>query len=589
VSGAAVVVTLALASVSWVVAAGAIAPAASAMTNDTNVCTATLDPPLQDPALGQQVPITLSTDASPQPHDTSPLTLSKTQLTVTITSDIMQTGVNLGVVTDGMPIPTHTTFIIVATNTFESTQSVEVDTTPTAHVIDNVAQPIMATANLPDTIWHPIDGTQPVTFSELAMTIESTIDLTSSLGFILTVTFQCAPSDPPPALASVDGTPIATDTTLPLTTVPLTTAPPTTLPQTPPAWTRVSSANAGSQNNDLFGVSCVAANRCVAVGRYLYTSNIYRTLAEYWNGISWTRMPSVNPGVYGSQLNAVSCVSVSHCTAVGFDYDQTGYARTLIETRSGGSWVHVPSPNAGNDASILIGVSCLSTTSCVAAGLYYHDDKTERTLTEHWNGSHWTRIASPNVGIRDNEFIGVSCATTHSCMAVGYYFNSSNITRTLVEHWNGSSWTLSSSADVGTNHNYLEAVDCVSSTWCTAVGGYDTSQNVDRTLVEAWHGHGWSHVASPNVGARNNDLYGLACTSTTACTAAGLYRNSSNVQQTLIEHWNGAAWSTVPSPNAGTSHNVLLSVSCVTDSECTVAGLYRDSAKVHRTLIERSG
>ncbi len=38
-------------------------------------------------------------------------------------------------------------------------------------------------------------------------------------------------------------------------------------------------------------------------------------------------------------------------------------------------------------------------------------------------------------------------------------------------------------------------------------------------------------------------LSGLACPSTSACTAVGYYYNTADVQITLAEAWNGTAWS----------------------------------------------
>src|SRR5437762_12646880 len=61
----------------------------------------------------------------------------------------------------------------------------------------------------------------------------------------------------------------------------------------------------------------------------------------------------------------------------------------------------------------------------------------------------------------------------------------------------------------------------------------------------------WSIVPSPNSGTGINQQKGVACVSASFCIAAGLYYNSSITAQTLIESWNGASWSIVPSPNSG--------------------------------------
>lgn len=68
----------------------------------------------------------------------------------------------------------------------------------------------------------------------------------------------------------------------------------------------------------------------------------------------------------------------------------------------------------------------------------------------------------------------------------------------------------------------LFGVSCTSDTACTAVGGYRDSSNVARTLVERWDGTSWTIQSSPtpsNVGF--SSFFEVSCTSATACTAVG--------------------------------------------------------------------
>ena len=80
----------------------------------------------------------------------------------------------------------------------------------------------------------------------------------------------------------------------------------------------------------------------------------------------------------------------------------------------------------------------------------------------------------------------------------------------------------------------------------------------------------------------------MSCSGPSACIAVGLYDTPEpypqirTAYQTLIESWNGSAWSIVPSPNAS-QINLLLGVSCSSSSTCTAVGYYGSS----QTLIER--
>jgi len=88
----------------------------------------------------------------------------------------------------------------------------------------------------------------------------------------------------------------------------------------------------------------------------------------------------------------------------------------------------VPSPNHPNRFdSELTGVSCSSVSSCVAVGIAslpnVDQNPVVRTLIERWNGRSWTITTSPAPsGFADyNSLAGVSCTTEH-CEAVGFYY-----------------------------------------------------------------------------------------------------------------------------------------------------------------------
>jgi hypothetical protein len=82
----------------------------------------------------------------------------------------------------------------------------------------------------------------------------------------------------------------------------------------------------------------------------------------------------------------------------------------------------------------------------------------------------------------------------------------------------------------------------------------------------------------------------VSCVSATACTAVGEYANRAGSVRTLVESWNGTAWSVVPSPNKGTVNdpNDLSWVSCVPASGCTAVGFYQlgDQPLAQKTLAE---
>src|SRR2546421_433271 len=75
----------------------------------------------------------------------------------------------------------------------------------------------------------------------------------------------------------------------------------------------------------------------------------------------------------------------------------------------------------------------------------------------------WSVVKSPNVGSRDNQLSGVAAVSANNIWAVGSYLNSSgNANQTLIEHWNGTSWNVVKSPNVGFHNNELSGVAAVS-------------------------------------------------------------------------------------------------------------------------------
>jgi hypothetical protein len=172
---------------------------------------------------------------------------------------------------------------------------------------------------------------------------------------------------------------------------------------------------------------------------------------------------------------------------------------------------------------------------------------------------------------------------------VGYYVAGLGGFQTLVESWNGTTWSIVPSPNIGASADLL-GVSCRSSSSCVAVGSYDSSSlGVYQTLVESWNGSNWSIVPSPNMGTSNNGLLGVSCGSAGSCQAVGLSFNTSLGDfQTLIETRSGGRWSVVPSANNGTAYNVLAAVSCRPSSRsCKAVGNYYDSSlSNYQSLIE---
>ena len=305
----------------------------------------------------------------------------------------------------------------------------------------------------------------------------------------------------------------------------------------------------------------------------------------------WLIVKSPNNGSPGTNLLfATACASASDCWAVGYSDVGSGY-NTLIEHWNGSVWAIVPSPNnSGNN--ILYGVTCNSTSDCWAAGTYYDDDLFQRTLTEHWNGNAWNIVSSPNRGLSSppiDVLVGVACISASECWAAGSNDDRNGVGQTLVERWDGTSWTIVDSPNPS-GSNGFHAVTCASPSppeECWAVGETVTGLGRAQTLVEEWDGNAWSLVSSPNIGGYD-DLVGVTFASQVDCWAVGSYSGGVKHDQTLIEQWNGTLWTIVSSPNTSAlQSNYLTAVSCASASDCSAVGYYANDSGIDQTLIEQ--
>lgn len=141
----------------------------------------------------------------------------------------------------------------------------------------------------------------------------------------------------------------------------------------------------GAAESELFDVSCTKSpTRCTAVGSWENSANDQFTLAYRFNGSSWTLQSTPNPsGSTSSIFLGVSCATETSCTAVGtWINDSSGSFETLAEEWNGSTWSVQGTPNpSGAIASILYGASCRG-TGCIGVGWSADASGGETTLAE---------------------------------------------------------------------------------------------------------------------------------------------------------------------------------------------------------------
>jgi len=122
---------------------------------------------------------------------------------------------------------------------------------------------------------------------------------------------------------------------------------------------------AGSSARLLSSVSCPTVSDCEAVGEVQCSGDDYTTLVERWNGSRWSVASMADPGgQQKSRLFGVTCVSASSCLAVGTSQG------ALVEVWNGRSWSQALAASASGSGMYtqLSGVACVAGARCLAVG-----------------------------------------------------------------------------------------------------------------------------------------------------------------------------------------------------------------------------
>lgn len=381
---------------------------------------------------------------------------------------------------------------------------------------------------------------------------------------------------------------------------------------------------AGTSFTSLNAVSCAAASACEAAGNFMVDPPRWQALADSWSGTAWQAQHVVKPPTaVANTLNAVSCVSLVFCEAVGSHPDSSGTATLALALAwNGAAWKIQNTPDPAQAANgtrmALDGVSCVSALFCEAVG---QSSSPIGGGAEVWHGTKWALQAVPG-----GPLTSVSCTSPKFCVAVGgnghvdtwngkswlWAASTSGFTSLSsvacvsasfceatgagpagdeAERWNGKSWSAQSTPTPANGSSpALSAVSCAAVTYCETVGSYTNSSFSVAPLAEVWKGTGWAVQPVPDPAASSvagsASLSGVWCTSAKSCTAVGQYSLLvSNF--TLGEVWNGASWSQRPTasvPYAG--QNSLSGVSCRASNVCTAVGVTDDAGQVTATLIE---
>ncbi len=307
----------------------------------------------------------------------------------------------------------------------------------------------------------------------------------------------------------------------------------------------------------------ILALTCVCLGIaavLLFRVNTHAIAARPSNCGSWNVVPSTNNSSE-DVFTGIATIAANDIWAVGYSHPSNKIdTKTLIEHWDGTSWSIVPSPNVPSQDNYLSGVTAVSATDIWAVG---YVQKHGASLIEHWDGTSWSLVTGPRFA-GSLYLNAVAAASATDIWAVGDAYEDHQ-TGSLLEHWNGTKWSMAP----GGGDDILEGVTVVSSNDVWAVGSY-----AGLATIEHWNGTSWSRVKNPT--HNYNYLTGIAAVSASDIWAVG----SSN-----IEHWNGSTWSIVPGAPAANAGE-LFAVSAVSANDVWAVGVASTVNEGSATLTE---
>ncbi|MGH2944820.1 MAG: hypothetical protein ACRDPC_00850 [Solirubrobacteraceae bacterium] len=214
----------------------------------------------------------------------------------------------------------------------------------------------------------------------------------------------------------------------------------------------------------LTDVVAVAADDAWAVGRHRYDDQ-YTTFVQHWDGSEWTTVPGSglapwnSLGPVGDRFQAVVSIPYSSTRWFLGNWSDEGGSGPLIQ-RYRDAW---SSPFAPNSPGSLVGAAALRWDDVWAVGGGGPDGS---AFAMHKDRASWSVVPTPAPPMGRAALRSVAGVSSTNVWAVGQ-INDGTTLRALVEHWDGSSWSIAPSP---LDHGALRDIALRRSGWGWVVG-----------------------------------------------------------------------------------------------------------------------
>jgi hypothetical protein len=274
---------------------------------------------------------------------------------------------------------------------------------------------------------------------------------------------------------------------------------------------------APSGTSDLGALSCATARRCWAVGvagpNPAPASGATVIVTTSNGGLTWKAQQVT--GGSTPELSGVSCPTTTECMAVGSNGASLPGSGVVITTSdAGATWSPAVTPQ---NALVVSSVTCASPIDCTAI---VSDGTSTWSAHSADFGQTWQQEGNLPAGFLPGN--DITCVAGGTCIDAGYTptTNGHGQGAVAVSADGGQSWAL---ASVPTGTGVLQSTACLSATDCLAAGTTGTTvSDVVPAKGELLHSADGGHTWVPSTGTLPvDDVYGLACPSAEQCAMVG--------------------------------------------------------------------
>lgn len=251
-------------------------------------------------------------------------------------------------------------------------------------------------------------------------------------------------------------------------------------------WVQVGTPNIAKMDyNFLKDVDIVGKNDVWASGM---SSNGRRDVSfvAHFDGSGWAVEDIFDPSDILTNLSALDAHAPDDIWGVGWYLNEETWASHMFAIHyDGESWEYTAIPDVESFQYLDDVVVVAPDNVWAVGGQYGWDTDRPRPLVMHYDGTEWSQVEAPTLEGRFNELSEVVAVAPDDIWAIGQWMTEDATFRSYVQHYDGESWEIVDSPNVGNRHTRPEGADNFGSTiWAVGTSGADDAgSGIPRTLT----------------------------------------------------------------------------------------------------------